>query len=139
MFLSIFGQLSFLNFALERFDALIVIPVFQTFWTLVSVIGGFVFYKEYLNLQAIQVIMFLLGLGCTIFGVHILAQRKSNDDDEEDTSPQYVKASSSRTGGTGGSGDWGSGQEKVEDLNGIDENTESPRSSKPKNSKRFKK
>ena len=64
MFLSIFGQLSFLNFALERFDALIVIPVFQTFWTLVSVIGGFVFYKEYLNLQAIQVIMFLLGLGC---------------------------------------------------------------------------
>ena len=67
--------------------------------------------------------MFLLGLGCTIFGVHILAQRKSNDDDEEDTSPQYVKASSSRTGGTGGSGDWGSGQEKVEDLNGIDENT----------------
>ncbi len=123
MFLSIFGQLSFLNFALERFDALIVIPVFQTFWTLVSVIGGFVFYKEYLNLQAIQVIMFLLGLGCTIFGVHILAQRKSNDDDEEDTSPQYVKASSSRTGGTGGSGDWGSGQEKVEDLNGIDENT----------------
>jgi magnesium transporter len=108
MVLSIFGQLSFLNFALERFDALIVIPVFQTFWTLVSVIGGFVFYKEYLNLQALQVIMFSIGLGCTIFGVHILAQRKSSTDDEGETGsdrPKYVSANTS--GGTGGSGDFG--------------------------------
>ena len=104
MFLSIFGQLSFLNFALERFDALIVIPVFQTFWTLISVIGGFVFYKEYLNLQAIQVIMFTVGLGCTIFGVHILAQRKQTADTLETEGPTYVTANS--TGGTGGSTDY---------------------------------
>jgi magnesium transporter len=125
MFLSIFGQLSFLNFALERFDALIVIPVFQTFWTLVSVIGGFVFYKEYLNLQAIQVIMFLLGLGCTIFGVHILAQRKSGDEGDDDRleGPRYVKASSSKTGGTGGSGDWGASEDKIDEVEDVDENT----------------
>lgn len=125
MFLSIFGQLSFLNFALERFDALIVIPVFQTFWTLVSVVGGFVFYKEYLNLQAIQVVMFFIGLACTIFGVHILAQRKTSDGSEDNDThgPRYVKASSSRSGGTGGSEDWDNSKDKSDGENDVDEHT----------------
>jgi hypothetical protein len=32
----------YLNEALKRVEATIVVPVFQTFWTLVSVVGGMV-------------------------------------------------------------------------------------------------
>ena len=35
-------QVHYLNEALQRVEATIVVPVFQTFWTLVSVAGGFV-------------------------------------------------------------------------------------------------
>ena len=62
MFSCIFLQVHYLNEALKRVEATIVVPVFQTFWTLVSVIGGFVFYKEYRDLQALQVAMFGVGL-----------------------------------------------------------------------------
>ena len=37
-------QVHYLNEALKRVEATIVVPVFQTFWTLVSVCGGFVMY-----------------------------------------------------------------------------------------------
>ena len=35
-------QVHYLNEALKRVEATIVVPVFQTFWTLVSVVGGMV-------------------------------------------------------------------------------------------------
>jgi uncharacterized membrane protein len=38
----IFCQVHYLNEALKRVEATIVVPVFQTFWTLVSVLGGMV-------------------------------------------------------------------------------------------------
>eukprot|EP00944_MAST-04C_sp_MAST-4C-sp1_P013160 g13160.t1 len=69
--------------------------------------------------------MFFIGLACTIFGVHILAQRKTGDDSEDDDThgPRYVKASSSRSGGTGGSGDWNDSKDKSDGENDADEHT----------------
>ena len=51
------------NQLFKRVEATIVVPVLQTFWTLVSVVGGFVFYKEYRDLQMLQ----LIGRGASGF------------------------------------------------------------------------
>ena len=42
MGLCIYFQVYYLNEALKRVEATIVVPVFQTFWTLISVVGGMV-------------------------------------------------------------------------------------------------
>ncbi|ETO28612.1 hypothetical protein RFI_08516, partial [Reticulomyxa filosa] len=46
LFSSIYFQLRWLNSALKRFSALQVVPTFQSFWILVSVLGGLAVYEE---------------------------------------------------------------------------------------------
>ena len=48
-------QIYWLNCGLARWDALYNVPVFQSFWILVSVIGGGVFYREFQGFDALQV------------------------------------------------------------------------------------
>ena len=79
MFLAIFCQVHYLNEALKRVEATIVVPIFQTFWTLVSVCGGFVFYKEYMDLRFAQVAMFCFGLMLTVIGIHMMTKRPPAD------------------------------------------------------------
>ena len=70
------GQIYWLNCGLARWDALSNVPVFQSFWILVSVIGGGVFYNEFNDFSVLQWIMFPLGVLLTIIGVYYLSQRE---------------------------------------------------------------
>ena len=58
-----------------RFDALYVIPVFQSFWIVVSVISGMVFFGEYEDMSGEQIMLFAIGVGVTVFGVFYLSGR----------------------------------------------------------------
>eukprot|EP00924_Labyrinthula_sp_SR-Ha-C_P001062 snap_masked-scaffold_7-processed-gene-12.1-mRNA-1 protein AED:0.28 eAED:0.31 QI:0/0/0/1/1/1/2/0/405 len=72
------GQLYLLNLSLKSWDALYVIPVFQSNWIIFSVIGGGVFYNEFEDFSAIQVLSFWLGICTTLIGVYLLSKRQDS-------------------------------------------------------------
>eukprot|EP01006_Ploeotia_vitrea_P038258 TRINITY_DN66223_c3_g1_i1.p1 TRINITY_DN66223_c3_g1~~TRINITY_DN66223_c3_g1_i1.p1 ORF type:complete len:762 (+),score=334.08 TRINITY_DN66223_c3_g1_i1:41-2326(+) len=75
MVASIFYQIKWLNDGLRHFDAMYVVPVFQSFWIVVSVAGGLVFFGEYATMGWLQAIMFPTGIMFTIIGVVFLSKR----------------------------------------------------------------
>lgn len=58
-----------------RFDALYIVPVFQSFWILISVLAGLVFFGEYAEMDDTQVAMFPVGIVLTVIGVYFLSLR----------------------------------------------------------------
>jgi hypothetical protein len=88
--------LTTMNFGLDRWDAVIVVPVFQTFWTLTSVIGAIVIDDEFagfaecslgnfnicINGFSLSYIFFPLGLIIAVVGVFLLSMRNSNQHDK---------------------------------------------------------
>lgn len=78
-------QVHFLNGGLARFDALVVIPVYQSFWILTSVLGGIMYFEEYVSMTKLQMAMFSLGGIITIGGIiFLLKTRRVDGDGEED-------------------------------------------------------
>jgi hypothetical protein len=75
MFISIFSQLHFLAKALQEFDAMYVVPVFQCFFISVSTIAGAAYFGEFSEFDVAQACSFPLGIGLTLFGVYILSSR----------------------------------------------------------------
>lgn len=69
-------QIHFLNGGLARFDALIVVPVYQSFWILMSVLGGIMYFEEYVSMTSMQLFMFTLGGFVTIGGIIVLLKTR---------------------------------------------------------------
>ncbi len=69
-------QVVFLNEALRRFDILLIVPVYQTFWILSGTMAGLIYFKEYVVIRrsTFHAIMFLLGVAGAISGVALLAK-----------------------------------------------------------------
>ena len=78
---TIFFQIRWLNSGLRLFPALYVVPVFQSFWILVSVVSGMVFFQEYHGVldQPLQACGFCFGIFLTIGGVYVLSQKAGQD------------------------------------------------------------
>ena len=74
---SIFFQISWLNSGLKHFEALYIVPVFQSFWILVSVVAGMITWGEYRAIfrSPMSTVMFTMGVLVTIGGVWVLSQR----------------------------------------------------------------
>ncbi|KAF0731957.1 hypothetical protein Ae201684_010908 [Aphanomyces euteiches] len=68
------SQITFLNGGLKRFDALVVIPVYQSFWILMSVLGGIMYFEEYVSMTSLEKYMFTAGGIITISGIVYLLQ-----------------------------------------------------------------
>lgn len=60
------GQIFWLNRALQRYDALLVIPIFHILWTLLSVTTAGIYFQDFALFGYQQFRGFILGL-CTIF------------------------------------------------------------------------
>ncbi|KAA0165204.1 hypothetical protein FNF27_07695 [Cafeteria roenbergensis] len=75
MALTITLQIYWLNCGLARWDALYNVPVFSSFWILVSVVGGGVFYDEFSSFGLLQALLFPVGIILAIAGVYWLSQR----------------------------------------------------------------
>jgi len=73
--LFLFLQMRWLNSALERFDALFVIPVYQVVWMISGTVGGGVVFDEFGVFDGLQWGMLPLGACINFFGIWLLTQR----------------------------------------------------------------
>ena len=91
---TIFFQIRWLNSGLRLFPALYVVPVFQSFWILVSVVSGMVFFQEYHGVldQPLQACGFCLGIFLTIGGVYVLSQKAGQDGPQDGTTEAAAAA-----------------------------------------------
>eukprot|EP01029_Cantina_marsupialis_P014355 TRINITY_DN316_c0_g3_i1.p1 TRINITY_DN316_c0_g3~~TRINITY_DN316_c0_g3_i1.p1 ORF type:complete len:512 (-),score=122.73 TRINITY_DN316_c0_g3_i1:346-1881(-) len=99
MGLTIFLQVRWLNFGLKRFGALYVVPVFQSIWTLTSIIGGLTIYNEISSLNGLTGFLFGCGILLTLIGVYHLSAKGTsseiievNDDECEKHAHAHVRA-----------------------------------------------
>ena len=83
-----------MNAALRKFDGVFIIPVLQVVWTLFSIVGGGVYFREFSKFDAKDTALFTLGVCVVIFGVYLLA-------------PQTVRPTEEveEEGGAGGGGE----------------------------------
>ena len=70
------GNLSYLNAALGMFDALQVVPIYQTYWMIAGTLGGFVYFNELEEMDALAKSMFFLGAVISLVGIVILSSRR---------------------------------------------------------------
>jgi hypothetical protein len=80
MVATIFTQLHFLARALNSFDALYVVPVFQCFWVGSSVVGGAAYFQDFKEFTYIQFICFPVGIAMELLGVIVMSQRNMGTD-----------------------------------------------------------
>jgi hypothetical protein len=76
MLLTIFTQIHFYAKGLRNFDAIFVVPVFQSAFIVGAILVGATYFKEFSNFSTLQVIFFPTGIVIVILGVMLLAQRK---------------------------------------------------------------
>lgn len=77
LFMCLWFQVKFLNAGLARFDALVVIPVYQVFWMISGILGGAVVFDEFSTFDSLQWVMFPLGTVIAVAGMYLLTQRDS--------------------------------------------------------------
>nr|GMC55624.1 probable magnesium transporter NIPA8 isoform X1 [Ipomoea batatas] len=93
LFLSTAGfWMARLNEGLSRFDAILIVPMFQIAWTFFSICTGFVYFQEYQVFDALRTTMFVLGVMCVFIGISLLAPDDSKGIETKDSS--LVSASS---------------------------------------------
>ncbi|XJO74685.1 hypothetical protein BDV3_005470 [Batrachochytrium dendrobatidis] len=77
------SQIYWINMGLQRYDALLQIPVFYVVWTLFDVVGGGIYFDEFRGFNTKQYALFIFSV-CVIFaGVSVLASRLKSLSDEE--------------------------------------------------------
>jgi magnesium transporter len=75
IFLCTCGQIYWLNRALKRYDALLVIPIFHVFWTLLSVATAGIYFQDFVLFDRMQFKGFVLGLFVIFIGSAFLGFR----------------------------------------------------------------
>eukprot|EP01084_Bolivina_argentea_P045225 83241_1 len=73
---TIYYQIKWLNKGLMEFSALYIVPIFQSFWITLSVIGGLTVYEEFDKMEVTHKIIFPMGVIVTITGVAFLTSQK---------------------------------------------------------------
>ena len=75
MLAAIVLQTHYLAKGLQFFDALFIIPVFQCFFIILSILGGAVYFNELAAFNDRQWCVFLLACFITVYGVLLLSAR----------------------------------------------------------------
>ncbi|KAJ7095234.1 DUF803-domain-containing protein [Mycena belliarum] len=81
------GQIRYLNRALMRFDAKLVIPIQFVFFTISAIVGSAVLYGDFKKATFHQLVTFLYGCAATFTGVFIIAWEPEKDSEDETASP----------------------------------------------------
>ncbi|KAJ3298423.1 hypothetical protein HK104_010753 [Borealophlyctis nickersoniae] len=81
------GQVYWINMGLQRYDALLQIPVFYTVWTFFDVVGGGVYFDEFRGFTTKQYGLFILGVAVIFAGVAVLAGRLKKIQEQEKELP----------------------------------------------------
>ena len=100
---TIFFQIRWLNSGLRLFPALYIVPVFQSFWILVSVISGMVFFQEWQGVldEPLMALGFCSGLVLTIGGVYVLSQKAGHDREGDHSAAETEGAGEAEKGRVG--------------------------------------
>ncbi|KAJ3030544.1 UNVERIFIED_CONTAM: hypothetical protein HDU68_008687 [Siphonaria sp. JEL0065] len=69
------AQVYWINMGLQRYDALLQIPVFFVVWTVFDVVGGGIYFDEFAGFNARQYGLFMLAIGVIFLGVFVLGDR----------------------------------------------------------------
>lgn len=75
MIFTIVTQTHTLNMALQRFDSVIVLPLFQVFWIITGVFGAGAYFKEFDELSTTSYALFPLGILIIALGIGVLTSR----------------------------------------------------------------
>jgi magnesium transporter len=73
-----FGQIYWLNRALRRYDALLVVPLFHITWTILSIFTAGIYFQEFEHYNKSQFTNFIIGIGIIFIGSVFLASRITN-------------------------------------------------------------
>ena len=83
-------QVHLLNTGLAQFDALLVVPVYQSFWNAFGITGGLVFFQEYQYMSRNDGIMYATGILITLMGVSLLVHERHVGKNQSWSSSQHV-------------------------------------------------
>jgi len=72
-------QIHYLNQGLKNFEALFIVPIYQTFWIIANVVAGIVYYQEWKEFGGTSIVMFPIGILITLIGVAVLSQRDTRE------------------------------------------------------------
>ena len=61
-----------INLGLKKFDALVIVPVMQSFWTIFAICNGGMFFQEFQQLSTTRVLIFCSGMVVMLFGMSLL-------------------------------------------------------------------
>lgn len=75
MVFCILSQTYTLNMALERFDSVIVLPLFQVFWIMMGVFGAGAYFKEFDGMTTTSFVLFPIGIFIIAAGIVVLSTR----------------------------------------------------------------
>eukprot|EP00658_Telonema_sp_P-2_P067814 TRINITY_DN56749_c0_g1_i1.p1 TRINITY_DN56749_c0_g1~~TRINITY_DN56749_c0_g1_i1.p1 ORF type:complete len:127 (-),score=30.25 TRINITY_DN56749_c0_g1_i1:200-580(-) len=70
-------QIHYLNLGIERFEVLLVVPVYMGFWIIFTALAGLLTYREYDGFDVVEAILFPLGVLITLCGVYLMSLRPS--------------------------------------------------------------
>ena len=90
-------QVRYLNEALRRFDILLIVPVYQTFWILSGTVAGLIYFKEYLQIShSVQrTSLFFTGVVLALFGVALLARGARAQEEKRESLRQSLLSTGS--------------------------------------------
>ena len=71
LFVSVFW-VTRLNLGLRLFPAQVIVPIMQTFWTLLSVVAGIMYFREWVHFTALTYVMFPVGVLVVVGGIALL-------------------------------------------------------------------
>jgi len=63
-------QLRYLNIGLRYHDALLIVPIYQTFWVIVSIIAGGIYFQEFQSFSIGQGLVFSTGVFLALVGIY---------------------------------------------------------------------
>jgi magnesium transporter len=87
MVITVFTQIHFLAQGLQHFDAIFVVPVFQSAFIVGAILVGATYFKEFSNFSTLQIIFFPTGISIVILGVMLLSLRKMSSSPSIQTMP----------------------------------------------------
>ncbi|KAJ2582402.1 hypothetical protein GGH95_001551, partial [Coemansia sp. RSA 1836] len=69
------SQVYWINQGLQRYDALLQVPVFYVVWTVFDIIGGGVYFNEFKMFTTVKYVLFAVGVAVIFSGVGLLSNR----------------------------------------------------------------
>ncbi|KAJ2752377.1 hypothetical protein GGI19_003865 [Coemansia pectinata] len=69
------SQVYWINQGLQRYDALLQVPVFYVVWTVFDIIGGGVYFNEFKMFTTVKYVLFAVGVAIIFSGVGLLSNR----------------------------------------------------------------